>query len=237
MFLGMLLILFASPTQTDQWSKTFEVSASPKLTVKTGDAHIHVVDGESNVIEARVTTNNWKIGEGGIKIVDRQTGNEVRIDVQFPHNWGSFGFNHRRVDVELRVPRHITLDLNTGDGNIDIKGVSGGIVLHTGDGHLDISDVEGEMRAETGDGPVTLKGVKGNTSLHTGDGRIEVDGFDGSLRAETGDGRVRVSGRFDVLQVKTGDGGVEATALAGSQMTTDWTLETGDGGLTVRIPS
>jgi len=240
MLLALVLLLTPLPTQTpDQWSKNFNLTGSPLLRVETGDANIHISasDSERNTIEARVTTRNWKIGSDGIQIIDHQIGDEVQLKILFPRRWARIDFGNRRVDLELRVPRRSTLNIKTGDGNIDLTGIAGDITLQSGDGHLDITDVEGKLRANTGDGPVKINGIKGDALLHTGDGKVEVEGFDGVLHVETGDGRVRVSGRFDVLDVKTGDGGVEAIAQHGSRLTEDWTLSTGDGGLTVRVPA
>ena len=237
MLLAMILLLVPATVQTDQWSKDFKVDGAPRVRVKTGDAHVRISGADTNSVEARVTTRNWKIGGDGIQIVDRQNGDEVELEVRFPKRWLQFDGGDRRVDIEIRVPRFASLNINTGDGNIELSGVSGDLNLHTGDGRLGIKDVEGTVRAETGDGPVHLVGAKGEITLHTGDGRVEVEGVDGKLSVETGDGRVRVSGRFDVLDVKTGDGGVEAIALGGSKMLADWSLRTGDGRLSMRVPA
>ena len=240
MLLALVLLLTPLPAQApDQWSKDFKMTGTPRLRVETGDANVHVSasDSESNTIEARITTHNWKIGPDGIQIYDHQNGDDVQLEVRFPRRWVQVNFGNRRVDVELRVPRRASLNIKTGDGNIDLSGIDGDVSLQSGDGHLVISDVQGKVRANTGDGPVKMNGCKGEVTLHTGDGRIEVEGFEGALHVETGDGRVRVSGRFEVLDVKTGDGGVEATALPGSRMTEDWILRTGDGGLTMRVPA
>jgi len=240
MLLALVLLLVPFPAQaSDQWSKDFKVSGSPHLKVETGDANVHISDSgsESNTIEARITTHNWKIGSDGIQIYEHQNGDDVQLEVRFPRRWAQIDFRNRRVDVELHVPRHSTLNIKTGDGNIDLTGTDGDVTLQSGDGHLDITDVQGKLRANTGDGPVRINGIKGEVTLHTGDGKVDVEGFDGSLHVETGDGRVKVSGRFDVLDVKTGDGGVEAIAQQGSRLAEDWSLRTGDGGLTVRVPS
>jgi DUF4097 and DUF4098 domain-containing protein YvlB len=230
-----LLLVSPSIGESDQWSKTFTVTGTPRLTVKAGDAHIHVSTVEGNSIEARVTTENVKIGDG-VRIYDRQNGDDIELEVRFPIRWFQINFGRKRVDVELRVPPRTNLDLNTGDGNVDLRGVGGEVTLHTGDGRVVIAEVAGTVRATTGDGPVRIRDARGDLTIKTGDGGVEAEGVDGALRVETGDGRVRLGGRFDVLDVKTGDGGVEVSALAGSKLAADWSVRTGDGDVTLRVP-
>ena len=45
-----------------------------------------------------------------------------------------------------------------------------------------------------------------------------------------------VRGRFDVLELRTGDGGIEAAAEPGSRVEAAWSLSSGDGGITLRLP-
>lgn len=238
MILTVCMVLsFLLSASTDEWTKSFNLERTAKVRVETSDANIHVTAWEGTTVAGRITTQGWKIGGDGIDIVDRQTGDQIDIEVRFPRHWLQMNWRNRRVDIEIKVPRDADLDLHTGDGNVDVQGVKGTILLRSGDGNLNLSELQGTLRAETGDGKIDMRNVRGDLTLHTGDGRLDLTGIDGSLRAETGDGRVRVTGRFDVLDVKTGDGGIEAMANEGSKLEANWRLNTGDGNLTLRLPS
>jgi DUF4097 and DUF4098 domain-containing protein YvlB len=89
----------------------------------------------------------------------------------------------------------------------------------------------------TGDGSIIVENLKGETRLSTGDGRIEATSVDGALDAQTGDGRITIRGRFDLLKVHTGDGSIEAEINNGSRMTSEWSIRTGDGHVTLRLPA
>ncbi|HSB12435.1 MAG TPA: DUF4097 family beta strand repeat-containing protein [Blastocatellia bacterium] len=233
----MIVLAVLPSAQTDQWTKTFNLERTAKLRVETSDANIKVTAWEGATVEARITTQGWKIGGDGINIVDRQTGDQIDIEIRFPRHVFQMNWGNRRVDIEIKVPRTADLDLHTGDGNVGVQGVNGSILLRSGDGNLKLSDLEGMLKADTGDGNIDMRNVRGDLTLHTGDGRIDLTGVDGSLRAETGDGRVRINGRFDVLDVKTGDGGIDAVANEGSKLESNWRLNTGDGNLTLRVPA
>jgi DUF4097 and DUF4098 domain-containing protein YvlB len=88
----------------------------------------------------------------------------------------------------------------------------------------------------TSDGNIRADGLHGNTRLATSDGNIEGADLDGTLDASSGDGSIRVRGRFDELNVRTGDGSIDANVQAGSRMAGIWTVHSGDGGVTLRLP-
>jgi len=233
----MLFLSILPSALTDDWTKTFHLERGAKVRVDTSDANIHITSCDCSEVTARVTTKGWKIGGDGISVVDSQNGDQVNIEVHYPHHTFQMNWNNRSVDIDLKVPRQADLDIHTGDGNVDLQGVKGSIIVRSGDGNLKLYDLQGTLKADTGDGNIDMRNAQGDLTLHTGDGRIEVSGIDGTFRAETGDGRVNINGRFDVLDVKTGDGGIDAVAVEGSKLETNWRLNTGDGHLNLAIPS
>jgi len=88
----------------------------------------------------------------------------------------------------------------------------------------------------TGDGNIRADGLRGNIRLATHDGNIDGEQFDGVLEASSGDGNIRVRGRFDGLNLRSGDGHINADVQAGSRMAGIWTVHSGDGGVTLRLP-
>jgi DUF4097 and DUF4098 domain-containing protein YvlB len=125
-----------------------------------------------------------------------------------------------RVELEVRVPRNhfgimarrpIRIEINVPrNTRVDV---------HTGDGSIKVYDIAGEVR------------------MQSGDGGLEAEGVSGTVTARTGDGGVHIEGKLEALTLHTGDGGVEVTALPGSRVTTSWRIETGDGGVTLRLPA
>src|SRR5580704_5810549 len=93
MLSGFVCTWAALPARADDWSKTYTLTGTPDLRVDTSDANIHVSTWDQNTIEAKVTTRGYKIGEGGIRIEEHQTGDRVEIVVRFPHGGFSIGWN------------------------------------------------------------------------------------------------------------------------------------------------
>src|SRR6266542_2622847 len=57
------------------------------------------------------------------------------------------------------------------------------------------------------------------------------------VRARSGDGCVNVSGKLAVVRLHTGDGSIVYRADPGTKMNDDWDITTGDGGVTLYLPS
>jgi Toastrack DUF4097 len=193
---SLLLLLATSVAFADDWNKTYNVAGTPDLKVTTSDAAIRVSTWDRNVIEARVTTLGYKIGEGGIRIVEHQTGNIVEIEVKYPH-YGDvhFGWHNRNVRIEIQMPKNGNANIRTGDGSVRLAGLTGKMDIFTGDGSVEVDSVDGMLHAHTGDGHIRAYGRFDDLALDTGDGRIDATALPDSKlttdwRINTGDGSV-----------------------------------------------
>lgn len=202
----------------DDWSKTYKFSGRPNLRVTSNEGHVDLYSSADGQIDAHITTRGWTIGDRGVKITESQSGNDINIDVHVPTMHFSFGWTDRSVRIELRIPHEADFDVETGDGSVTSQ------------------PFHGQLRISTGDGNIDANGLKGDLRLHSGDGRITASDLDGSLRADSGDGHIEVHGRFDVLSLESGDGAVVAEAASGSKISSDWSLHSGDGSITLRLP-
>ena len=209
----------AAPAHADEWSKTYTISGRADLRVGTDDGDVTIMSAEQKQIDARVTTEGYKIGPSEVRIEEHQDGDHVALNVKLPHfNWSWWGGRHHSVRIEVHVPRELDLDVHTGDGNVSAQSVAG------------------RIRIDTGDGQVNATGLKGDVSMRSGDGHITASGLDGSLIVNTGDGHISVDGRFDALDLKTGDGNIEAKVMNGSKVGNSWRLHSGDGRINVSLP-
>ena len=216
-----LSVIAALPANADEWSKTYNISGKPDLRVETSDANIRITTGDQNTIEAKVVTSHYKIGEGGIRVEEHQSGDSVEIEVHYPHHNFNIGIMHvewdRRVDIIIQMPREGRVNLRTGDGNIDLAGLKGEMDLQTGDGSENVDSVDGALHASTGDGHIRASGRFDDLELKTGDGHIEVRAATGSSlssgwRLETGDGRVSLDVPAELaadVDLHTSDGHID----------------------------
>jgi DUF4097 and DUF4098 domain-containing protein YvlB len=203
--------------RAEEWSKTYNISGKPDLRVDTSDANIRVTTWDQNTIEARVITTHYKIGEGGIRIDERQTGDSIEIEVHYPHHNFNIGWESHRVDVIVQMPREGKINVRTGDGKIEVAGLKGEMDLHSGDGSINLDGVDGKLHATTGDGHIQASGRFDELGLKTGDGHVDVRAKNGSSlaagwRLETGDGSVSLEVPGDLsadVDLHTSDGHID----------------------------
>lgn len=217
------LLLLSSFAAAEDWTKTYNLTGKPELTVDTSDADIRVDTWNQNTIEARVMTTGYKIGEGGVQIIEHQSGNAVDMEVKFPHHYFSvtIGTRSHRVEINIHMPQRGQVDLRTGDGSIRLQGLKGNMDLKSGDGAVEIQQVDGHLRAHTSDGHIRAQGRFDQLDLSTGDGRVEATVLSGSAVSQG-------------WTVHTGDGSVHLQLP--SDLAADVDLQTGDGHISVGIP-
>lgn len=123
------------------------------------------------------------------------------------------------VHLVVTVPRRVDVDVRSGDGSILAR------------------DLTGRIAIRTGDGAVTLQRLGGEISINTGDGSVAATEIQGTVAVNTGDGAVDVSGKLDEVTAHSGDGAIRIDARLGSRMARAWTITSGDGGVTLRVPA
>lgn len=211
-----------SPAHAKTWDETWQVGANPVVRVITNDAHVRIHIGPAGKVQAHVLHDikkwGWAGGDGPTSVTFDHQNDVITIEARTHGNYFVIGGIAEKFEVDVTLPESSTLDVRSGDGAIDIPAL------------------RGKLNAEAGDGHIRVIGAKGDVTLSTGDGAIDATELDGSLSARTRDGHLNVSGRFDALDLRSGDGRIDATALTGSQPARDWSVESGDGSLALRIP-
>src|SRR5262245_18919189 len=197
--------------------KHFSVSGKPDVSLKTFDGSIEVRPWDKNdvqvVIEKRGTSR------GAIDTIDvrsEQDGNRITVEARVPASHGfRIGYS-RSARLIVSVPATADVSARSGDGAIDLDGVSGHLQLTSGDGSIRALHVSGELDVHTGDGSVTVSGKLAAVRARSGDGSMRITADSGSWPAAdwditTGDGSVTLvipDGFGAELDAHTGDGGI-----------------------------
>lgn len=219
------LVVVASPALAAPrvWDESWAVGPRPDVHVQVDDGHVRLHAGPAGRVRAHVeySLKHWGlvIGTGEPSVVFEHKDDQVWITARDPRGIGVIGAVDEKFTVDVTVPEEVLLTVRTDDGAVDCE------------------PLKGRFTFETGDGAVRAHGLRGDMDISSGDGRVVLDDLEGRLHARTGDGHLSVTGRFDVLDLRAGDGRIDASARPGSKVTTAWSVETGDGAVTLRVPS
>lgn len=202
--------------------KRMALTGVPEVTVRTFDGAVELRPWDRNEILLEIERRGPTAAAArSIQVNTTQADNHVIIEaVRSPRrDRGGIGnWNRRSVRLTLTVPRHSNIEARSGDGTLLARDLSGRIDLRTGDGGVRVRGLDGEITMTTGDGNVSATDLAGQVSVRTGDGSVEL------------------AGRFDALTAHTGDGNIRIDAHSGSVVRREWSITSGDGPVTLRLP-
>jgi hypothetical protein len=205
--------------------KTFQVKGAPELEVETFDGAIEVHSWDRNEVEVDIEKRAMEqslVDE--MKVTAEQQGDRIVVKVTGPSRRDFSGIQvgvNFSPTARLRValPRSSQLSAKSGDGSISVEDLDGRIALTTTDGSVRATRLSGEITVRSGDGSIRMDRIEGKIDLETDDGSITLEAKPAMLRARTSDGSIRVDVEPD------------------SVMSEDWDIQTGDGSVTVSLPS
>jgi DUF4097 and DUF4098 domain-containing protein YvlB len=181
---------------TAQETRTFTVSGAPRVSITTFDGRVTVHGWDKS--EVTYTATKHASQEESLKQISidaQQQGQSITVNAKNDEEESG------SVDLDVYVPRQSTLHVSSGDGALNLEGVSGQITLRSGDGSIHVANSGGQL------------------DVNTGDGHIQVTKFDGQVDARTGDGEIALDGNFNALSARTGDGQITLSVPAGSSFT------------------
>jgi len=204
------------------WSAGWQIAGRPDVHIVTDDAavRLHATAGDSVTVRVRSHghANGFLFSHREPRVSFDREGRRVDIEVRAGSTSGMFVFTTRQIEVDVYAPTGSDVSLRSGDGRVELEGLSGRIDVSTGDGSIQASQLAGVV------------------SLRSGDGHILADEINGSLMVDTHDGGADVSGRFSGLGVQSGDGHVEVRMDRGTDLREGGSIESGDGHIVVRVP-
>jgi len=147
----------------DTIEKSFPVTPGGTLQVEAdlGSLEIRAIEGSEIKVEVeRTTDGDASMADKLLKDLQTQftpNAKGLRIKSTYAHEvpgdssklplWAKF---------RISVPQHYNLDLNTGRGNIVVKGITGSLSAETLGGNVEIEDVLGKVVATTAGGHVNV---------------------------------------------------------------------------------
>ena len=199
------------------------VKGNPNVTIRTFDGSVELRSWDRTEILVDIERHApTDVDAKDIEVRTTEDAGFVTIEALRHHRRrhlvGFGGWGSGSVRLVITVPRELNIEARSGDGTILAR------------------DLSGRIQLTTGDGAVRLQHLSGDVTVSTGDGTIIGNDLDGTLSVRTGDGSIDVSGRLDAVNARSGDGPIRVDARSGSAMQREWTVVSGDGSVSIRLP-
>lgn len=206
----LLIAGWSYAAQLTNFSRSFEVSGTPKLVASLSSGEIQVNPGTgARTIQIDVVA----IDQQDLQYLDvRQDGNTVVVEFK-PQGSRS----QRSPRFEFTVPAAANLELSTAGGDISVTGtLTGTVEAKTAGGDISLKDVEGSVKARTAGGDIQAGVVKGDCEITTSGGGIVVEAADGEVVVKTAGGDIKVGDVGRKLEATTAGGDIQLGNVAGS---------------------
>lgn len=201
-----------------------------QLVANTGAGKLQLI-GEEGRTNIEVNASIHYYSEEDIRLSLTGSGSQAELQAEFSNSF-SMG-NSPYMDLVVRVPSGLTLDLNDGSGATDISGLTGDITIEDGSGELSlsggrnvrvtdgsgslqISDISGNLSVEDGSGETLIRHVAGDVTVQDGSGELSVSNVGGAVSIEDGSGDINVDGAGALTILESGSGGVKTKNVKGN---------------------
>ncbi|MBY0314012.1 MAG: DUF4097 domain-containing protein [Bdellovibrionales bacterium] len=179
---------YAVESTSNESVREFDSKGLLEVSVANTSGKITVTATES--AKAQVTTSNNKYPDKCSISIDRH-GEQLSIKVDKKTS-SFFSVQDCEVDIAVKVPKAVDLDLAIGSGKLIIHGIEGELDFKIGSGSIVADGLFREIDGKSGSGRIDIKGLAGGGELKTGSGGIDLTfakkPLVGALDLKTGSG-------------------------------------------------
>jgi hypothetical protein len=215
-----------------------------KLDTGAGDLIVEGVAGLAKIEVRGKACASEQDALVGIQLVQQREGATATVGTEIPNDsasWSLFGSHYSYMDVHVRMPSGLKLDLRDSSGDLEVSGLTNGLDLKDSSGDILLRDIVGAVNVTDTSGDINVRGITGDfTVISDSSGDINVDDVKGSavvqedssgdisLRHVAGDARVDRDSSGDINFVDIG-----RDAVVGADGSGDITAEGVKGNFTV----
>jgi hypothetical protein len=231
--LAIAAIVFSIPALAANTEKTLSLNSrdvhAMKIFAGEGFLHIQGVDNSETIevvgtiVGGRDSRRFTLEKDGDIAVLMA-----VNTERHFVFAWLG---TRPRIDVTVRVPSRLLLEVRDGPGEITIAGMRaattvvdeneaiyihdhhGNLNIYDGEGGIKLEDITGQIYVQDGQGDLSIENVVGNIDINDGIGSIVVKDIDGHVSIHDGRGGVAAANITRGLTINDGRSGQLAMTL------------------------
>ncbi|MCP5104700.1 MAG: hypothetical protein GY950_15050 [bacterium] len=156
--------------------------------------------------------------EDNVTISLKKDGNKAELVSKVASSALSSIFKNRQawINLEVRVPKKMELDIDDGSGFITVSDISADVKIEDGSGAIVVKDIGGNVEIEDGSGAIQLDNVKGDVDVDDNSGLIKIVSVGGSVVVDDGSGGIHIDGVEKNVTIKNaGSGSVSIKNVKG----------------------
>lgn len=183
----------------------------------TGEDSLRSIEVEAEIIvKGKSEKDIEDYVEKNIKLDLKKQGSKAVLVSMFKNQFPNINFRTRVINLTVRVPKDMDVDVDDGSGEVKIAQIDGNIQIDDGSGEITISGIQGDVDIDDGSGTVDISDVTGSVTVDDGSGTIEVNDIGENVKVSDGSGSIYIDGvGGDVIIKDDGSGGVSIKNVSG----------------------
>lgn len=204
---------------------TINANGKNKLDVENQFGTIEVGKSSSNNIELdaeiKLNTNDVDYAKSIYNsLVEVTDNNPVKITTNF-NALDKEKANVKTINLVIRVPENIELDLKNEFGKIDVNSVSGKTTVYDKNGSISVKNVTGALEVTNEFGSISVDSIKGDTKVINKNGSINITNIDGSLYTENKFGSITAKDVKNSIEAYGENGRITLETIGGDVTSTN----------------
>ena len=157
-----LAVVFPAAAQQPPEQTTRELTLNAgqlsHLHSRIGDGRL-TIEGVEGANEVLVSADIYYYDEADITLSLESINDEARLEAGFIG--GDYSGIAPYMNVTIQVPKHFSVDVRHGDGNIQVQNLDAMLTLESGVGDIDVTNVAGVRIEHSSGGKVSTRNIHG----------------------------------------------------------------------------
>jgi hypothetical protein len=187
-----------------------------RVDATAGDLVIEGVEGLMEIqVSAKIHGDNIEVSDYRLELSKQGTQGILVVDIDQGY------FSNNRIDILVKVPAQLSLEVFDSSGDIDIESMKGGLTVEDSSGDLDIRDIVGNVEVEDRSGDLSITMVDGQVSLNDRSGDLEVSQVNGNVVVDDRSGDIEIRDIKGTVTVNDSSGDIFITNAEGFDLQED----------------
>jgi DUF4097 and DUF4098 domain-containing protein YvlB len=184
----------------------------------TGDNSLNNIEVEAEIIvKGKSEKDIESYVKDNVKLELKKQGSEAVLTSMFKQPFPRINFRTRVINLTVRVPKNLGLEIDDGSGEVKIEHIDGNLRIDDGSGEITVRDILGDVNIDDGSGTIDVEDVAGNLEIDDGSGTIKINDVRKNVKVSDGSGSIYIDGVVgDVTIREDGSGSVKIKNVSGS---------------------